>query len=131
MRDKPEIVARLREIAQLLELHGGNKFKTRAFARGARALEASRVPVATLIAEDRLEELPGIGAALAKQIAELAKTGRSSLLDSLREGLPAGVLELSQVGIGLHAVKALHEELGIATIEDLKRAAESGRLQGA
>src|SRR4051812_13077938 len=66
--EREAIVARLREIAALLELHGGNKFKTRAFARGARALEASREPLETLVGEGRLVDLPGIGVALSRQI---------------------------------------------------------------
>jgi DNA polymerase (family 10) len=127
--DRHEIVARLREIASLLDLHGGNKFKARAFARGARALEASRQPIERMIEENRLEELPGIGVALRLQIEELHRTGSSELLESLRKGLPAGVLELSQVGVGLHAIQRLHEELGISTVAELKRAATEGRLR--
>ncbi len=130
MLDRSEIVARLREIAQLLELGGGNKFKARAFVRGARALEASREPLTALVEEERLTDLPGIGVALARQIEELHRTGRSELLESLRKGLPSGVLELAQVGgIGLHALRVLHEELGIATVGDLRKAAEEGRLR--
>ncbi len=132
MEDRATIVAHLREIAALLELHGSNKFKTRAFARGASALEATRRPVGELIAENALIELSGIGVALATQIEELFRTGKSGLLESLRGGLPSGVLELSQVaGIGLHALKTLHEELGIATIDELRKAAEEGRLREA
>jgi DNA polymerase (family X) len=128
--DRAAIVARLREISQLLEIHGGNKFKARAFSRGARALEASREPVTALVEEKRLTDLPGIGHALARQIEELLRTGRSELLESLRTGLPSGVVELSQVGgIGLHALKSLHEELGISTVADLRKAAEEGRLR--
>ncbi len=94
------IADRLREIGQLLELGGGNKFKARAFTRGARVLEQSRAP----IDGEHLLALPGIGPALVKQIEELRDTGRSALLDSLREGLPSSVMELSQVGIGLHVL---------------------------
>lgn len=130
MMDRAAIVARLREIAELLDLHGGNKFKARAFARGARALEATREPVTALIEEKRLTDLPGIGHALARQIEALHRTGRSELLESLQKGLPSGVIELSQVGgIGLHALRALHDELGISTVADLRRAAEEGRLR--
>lgn len=128
--DRSRIVALLREIAALLELHGGNKFKVRAFSRGARALEATREPIEKLIDERRLTDLPGIGIALAKQIEELHKTGTSELLATLREGLPSGVLELSQVGgIGLHALRVLSDELGISSIDDLRAAAEAGRLR--
>ncbi len=130
MLDRSAIVLCLREIAQLLELQGASGFKARAFVRGARALEASREPVAVLVEQGRLTDLPGIGTALARQIEELHRTGRSELLESLRRGLPTGVLELAQIGgIGLHALRVLHEELGIATVADLRRAAEEGRLR--
>jgi DNA polymerase (family X) len=130
--DRAAIVARLREIAALLELRGGNRFKARAFERGARALEGSREAVAVLVAEERLRDLPGIGFAIAGQITELHRTGTSQLLETLREGLPSGVLELSQVpGIGLHALKTLSGELGIATVDDLRARVEEGRLREA
>jgi DNA polymerase (family 10) len=130
--DRSRIVALLRELSSLLELHGASKFKVRAFARGARTLEASHEPIEKLIAEGRLVELPGIGVALAKQIEELATTGTSELLGTLRRGLPSGVLELSQIsGIGLHALRTLSEELGIASVADLRTAAEEGRLREA
>src|SRR5689334_10518488 len=105
MLDRSAIVARLREIASLLELHGGNRFKIKAFRRGARTLEATREPIATLIEEKRLIDLPGIGVAIALQVEELHRTETSALLETLRAGLPRGVLELSQIaGIGLHAL---------------------------
>src|SRR5439155_23737094 len=96
-----------------------------------RALEASREPIATLIEEQRLEDLPGIGVALRMQIEELHRTGTSELLESLRAGLPAGALEIAQVGVGLHAIRTLHDELGIKSIDELERAAREGRLREA
>lgn len=78
------IVAGLHELAALLELHGESKFKSRAYARGARALEAARVPVEVLVDEGRLTDLPGVGQALARQIEEMHRTGTSELLEKLR-----------------------------------------------
>lgn len=128
--DRASVAAALHEIAALLRLQGANKFKARAFERGARALEASKVPIDRLVDEGLLPSLPGVGVALAHQIEELHRTGGSELLTSLREGLPSAVLELARVpGIGLHALKRLHDELGIQTIEDLKQAARDGRLR--
>ena len=84
-----------------------------------------------LVEHDRLTELPGIGVALARQIEELFRTEQSELLASLREGLPSGVLELSQVdGVGLHALRTLHEDLGIASIEPTLPVAKSGLQVG-
>lgn len=125
------IVEALRQIAGLLALRGGSKFKVRAFERGASAFESLKVPLEGLTKE-RLLEVRHIGVALAQQILELRSRGRSELLDSLREGLPSGVLELSQVsGIGLHSLGVLHTELGVATVDDLRDAARAGRLRDA
>jgi DNA polymerase (family 10) len=130
--ERREIVARLREIAALLRLHGASRYKARAFERGAGALEACKLPLHKLIESGDLMNLPGVGFALAKQVAELFETGHSDLLESLREGLPAGALELSQVsGIGLHALRTLGDDLGVRTVEDLRRAACEGRLRHA
>jgi DNA polymerase (family X) len=131
MTSRASIVASLREIAALLQLQGANRYKARAFERGARALEASKVPIEELVREGRLRDLPGIGHALAHAIEELHTKGTSDVLESLRAGLPRSVLELSQVsGIGLHALRVLHDELGIESVDDLRAAASEGRLRG-
>jgi DNA polymerase (family 10) len=127
--DRAEVVATLREIAALLELQGGDRFRVKAFARGARALEASKESLDVLVSSGRLTDLPGIGFGLAKQITELHTTGNSELLATLRQGLPSGVLELSQVaGVGLHTLRRL-AELGIDSVDDLRKAALEGRLR--
>ena len=90
MADKFEVARALREIALLLEVDGANPFKVRAYERGARAVEVLREDVTVLAREGRLTEVPGIGAALASTITELATTGRSAQLEKLKSRLPAG-----------------------------------------
>lgn len=76
----------LREIAALLDVQHGNKFKVRAYKRGARALESAKMPLERLLEEKKLLAIPGIGKALAQQIEEMHKTGTSELLEELRAG---------------------------------------------
>ena len=78
MADKFVVARALREIALLLEVDGANPFKVRAYERGARAVEVLREDVTVLAREGRLKEVPGIGAALASTITEIANTGRSA-----------------------------------------------------
>ena len=78
---------------------------------------------------NRLTEVPGIGANLAATITEIATTGKSQQLENLKKRLPPGILELAPV-LSLQKVKTLHEALGIKTLDDLRTAAESGRLRG-
>jgi DNA polymerase (family X) len=128
--DRLTIARALREIGLLLELQGGNPFKARAYERGARALEALGADLEPLVAQGRLTELPGVGSALAATIRELHLTGKSEQLDKLRDALPPGVLELSQVpGLSVPRIAALHQALGIASVEELRSALEAGRVQ--
>jgi DNA polymerase (family X) len=128
--DRLAIAHALREMGLLLELQGENPFKARAYERGARALEALGADLAPIVAENRLTELPGIGSALAATIRELHLTGRSEQLDRLRAALPPGVLELSQVpGLSVPRITALHQALGIASVEELREALEAGRVR--
>jgi DNA polymerase (family 10) len=129
--DRLAIARALREIGRLLELRSENPFKARAYERGARALEALGADLAPLVADGRLTELPGIGAALAGTIRELHLRGRSEQLDRLRAALPPGVIELSQVpGLSVPRIAALHQALGITSVEGLRDALEAGRVRG-
>ena len=128
MLDRFSVARALREIASLMEVEGANPFKVRAYERGARALEGMPEDLGTLVRESRLTSVPGIGSALASTIAELFQTGRSPQLDRLRERLPPGVVELSQV-LSLAKIGALHRALGIGSLADLEAAARAGRIR--
>jgi DNA polymerase (family 10) len=131
MLDRFEIAHALREIGALLELEGENPFKIRAYETGARALEGLAGDLATLVAEERLTDIPGIGEALAGKIASLHLTGRSETLDKLRARHPPGILELLQVpDLGPKKIAALHAALGVATLADLEAACRAGRVAG-
>ena len=128
--DRLAVAAALREIALLLQVEGGNPFRARAYQRGAAAVEALAGDLDALVAKGRLTEVPGIGAALAAQIAELHRTGRSSTLERLRAELPPGILDLIRVpGLSVDRVTALHRALGVRSVAELKAAAEAGRVR--
>ncbi len=130
MHDKFAIANALRETGTLLSLKGENAFKARAYLSGARALESAQLDIRLLIEEERLTELPGIGASLAAYIIELYNTGETKLLSALREQLPQGVLELSRVeGLTLKRIEILHNELGIKTLDQLEQACHEGRVR--
>jgi DNA polymerase (family 10) len=126
--DRFIVAGTLREIALLMEAEGGNPFKVRAYERGAKAIEALAEDPEVLIREGRLTRVPGIGAALASTIEEIVRTGRSGLRETLRERLPAGVLELSPV-LSLPRIATLDRELGIRTLAELEAACEAGRVR--
>src|SRR5689334_9930392 len=128
--DRFGIAAALQEIAQLMDLKGGqNRFKAKAYNAGARTIQAV-ADLDRLVREDQLTSLPRIGDALASQIKQLYLTGESSVLNGLRKEFPKGVVELSAVpGLSVEKIRQLQDELGITSIAELKAAAEAGQLR--
>ena len=128
--DRFGVAAALQEIAQIMELKGGQyRFKAKSYNAGARAIQAV-ADLDRLVREDRLTTLPRIGSALASQIKQLYLTGESSVLKELRKEFPTGVVELSAVpGLSVEKIRRLQDELGITSIAELRAAAEAGKLQ--
>jgi DNA polymerase (family 10) len=127
--DRFAVANALREMGRLLEARGESPFRVRAYERGARAVEGV-ADLGRLVDEDRLREVPGIGPVLASAIAELHTTGRSERLEKLRAQMPPGILELGLVpGMTRQRIAALHQALGVRGLDDLKAAAEAGRVR--
>jgi len=130
MLDRIAIASALREIGALLTVQGGARFRARAYATAARALESWNAKPEALSDPTALMALPGIGRALAQVIVRLRRTGRNSLLERLRQELPKGVLQLRQVPhMTLRRIRILQEALGIATVAELKTACADGRVR--
>jgi len=126
---KEDIAGVLEKIAMLLELKGENPFKIRAYTNAARAIETFGANVSSFQDEEAVAKIPGIGKSIALKIKELAGTGSLQYLQELSAEFPAGILELfSLPGLGSKKIKALHDKLGISSIEQLQKACEQGRI---
>src|ERR1700737_1692048 len=126
---KSQIAEVLQEIATLLELKDENPFKIRAYANAARSLETFGGNLSDLQDEEALAKIPGVGKAIAAKVKELAATGSLKYLDELRAEFPAAILQLFSIsGLGAKKIKALPEQLQISSIEELRKACESGRV---
>ena len=129
--DKEQVAAILVEIGTLLDLKGENPFKTRAYQNAARTLEGLTEPLAKLVAEERLDEIKGIGEALQKKITELVTTGRLTYYEELKASVPAGLTDMLQIpGLGPRKVRAMNDKLGIETIDQLEAACKAGKVAG-
>ncbi len=128
--NKTGIAAVLAEIGTLLELKGENPFKIRAYQSGARLLEAlSEEEIAQRVQAGSLEEVKGIGEALAQKITELHTTGKLGFYTKLKDSIPAGLVEILQIpGIGPKKIHALNEKLGIDSIAKLQKACLDGKI---
>lgn len=127
--NKDEIIEVLQEIAVLLDLKGENPFKGRAYNSAARAIETLTEPLENLVAEDRLREVKGVGDAIAKKVAEWVANGRLAYYEELKSSVPPGLMAMLRIpGLGPKKVRALHQELGISSVEDLEQACKDGRV---
>jgi DNA polymerase (family 10) len=135
--DEPELLSNgelarvFHEIGDLLEIKGELVFKTVAYHRAADAIGRSPVEVARAYRDGHPPETPGVGRAISDKLAELAGTGRLGYHERLLAEFPPTLLDLLRVpGLGPKTVRQLYATLGIATLEELRAAAESGRLRG-
>jgi len=127
--DKTAIADTMEKIATLLELKGENPFKIRAYTNAARSIETWGGNVSDLRDLETLEKIPGIGKAIAAKIKELVETGSLKFFEGLRAEFPEGILELFTLpGLGGKKVKALHEQLQVGSIAELREACESDRV---
>ena len=127
--DKNDIIGVLDLIGTMLEIKGENPFKVRAYFSGSRTLQTLEEDLGTVIEEGRLGDIPGIGKALTEKIETLFTTGELEFLDKLKASVPDGLLELLEVpGLGGKKINALHQKLGIDSIESLTQACNDGRV---
>ena len=125
-----EIARKLLDIRTLMEFAGEPFFKFMAYERAASAVE-NAAPVADLIAADELQKLPGIGKTIGGRIAEIATTGTCAYLEELSRKYPPTLMELLGVqGVGVKTAAMLFDQHGIASLDDLDRALNSGMLAG-
>ncbi|WP_343117175.1 DNA polymerase/3'-5' exonuclease PolX [Ostreiculturibacter nitratireducens] len=125
-----EVAAIFRQVADLLAIEGANPFRVRAYRNAARTVEELSSDLAVMVASgEDLSRLPDIGHDLAGKIAEIVETGQLKLLDDLRGEVPEAVAQITGVpGVGPKRARALMEALGVASMDDLRKAAEDGRI---
>jgi DNA polymerase (family 10) len=125
-----EIAAAFEELGVLYELDGAVKYRVLAYSAAAKAIRESPVSVAELAAAGRATEIPGVGKTLAEKIDALLETGEIPAAVKLKAKFPPTLVEVTRVpGVGAKTAKRLFDELGVASLEDLKAAAEAEKVR--
>jgi DNA polymerase (family 10) len=126
-----EIAGMFEQLADLLEIREENPFRIRAYRNAARVIRGHPKPMSDLVdAGADLSELPGIGKDLAGKIETILRTGKLPLLEQVRARVPTPLVELTRIeGLGPKRAKRLYRALKIRSLEDLQRAARSGRIR--
>lgn len=129
MADKRRLADMLSEIALLLEFKGENPFKIRAYQSAAHTLEQFEGELTSLMEENKVADIKGIGKTIAGHVAEYLKTGDLSYYNELKESVPLVLFELVKIpGLGPKKAVALHEKLSINSIGELEYACRENRL---
>ncbi len=126
-----DVARQFGQVADLLEAQDAEPRRVNAYRRAADTLDEMSEPASDIYRREGvhgLEDVPTIGRALARAIAEIIETGRWRWLDRLRgEVAPEDVLA-TVAGIGPELAERIHEQLDIETLEELEAAAHDGRL---
>src|SRR6056297_327338 len=128
--DTDKVVRLLNNIADLMDIKGEQFFKTRAYRMAAETLREIEEPIDVLVDEQRLQDLPGIGKAIAKKISTFVTTGSLPYYEELIKEVPPSLLDLLDIqGLGPKKVAVLYKKVGITTIDELQKAARQHKLQ--
>jgi DNA polymerase (family 10) len=129
---KQDVLDMLRELAELTELdeQDPQSFRVRAYESAAQAISAQATDLGKLTVKE-LQKIEGIGKGTAEKIRELLETGKVAKLEGLRRKHPPGVVALRQIqGLGPKALAKLRSELGVASLDDLRRALADHKVRG-
>ena len=124
-----EIAKYLGEIADMMELGGETFFHVRAYRNASRAVLDYPGNFSKLTLK-QMEGVPDIGKSLSAKIDTLVRTGELTIHQELQKKVPPGLMDVMKLpALGPKRVKQLHDELGVASLADLKNALESGAVR--
>ncbi|MFH0907001.1 MAG: PHP domain-containing protein [bacterium] len=121
------------QIADFIEMKDEKDFfRSRAYAKAARVLEYLEKDVEEIYNQGglkALEEIQGIGEAIATKIEEFIKTGNIKTYNRLKKECPVDLESLTLIkGLGSKKIKVLYRKLKIRSINDLEKAAKAGKI---
>ncbi len=125
-----DVAEQLELLADLLEIEGEAAFRVLAYRRAAQRVRDTGGPVAQLALDGKAKELPGIGATIQDKIVQIVNTGEIEALSKRRKTIPPEVVDFLRIpGLGPKTVRKIWQELGVATLAELKSAARDQRLR--
>jgi DNA polymerase (family 10) len=127
-RTNDTVEAVLTEYADLLSILTDDPYKPRSYEKAARSVGGYPDDLADMDRKQILK-IPNVGASIGEKIEEAVRTGTFEALEELRAQIPPGVRGMIAIpGLGPKKAILLYRDLGIADVEDLRRAVDEGRL---
>ncbi len=125
-----DVAEQLELLADLLEIEGEASFRVLAYRRAATRIRETAGSVAELALAGRAKELQGIGKTIEEKIVQVVEDGEMHALTKRKKIIPPEVVSFMRLpGLGPKTAARIWQELGVTTIEELKRAAEQEQLR--
>ncbi|MEM6794473.1 MAG: DNA polymerase/3'-5' exonuclease PolX [Acidobacteriota bacterium] len=119
------------QMAAGLEILGANRFRVNAYAKASRVIDDLTDDLRAIVEEDppsavkRLTEFDGIGKGMAEKIAQFVETGSMEEHREMLEKVPVGLFDILEIpGIGPKAARAMWDQLGIGSLEELENTSD-------
>jgi DNA polymerase (family 10) len=117
-------------IANLLEIKGEIIYKTLAYRKASESLMGLGRQASEYWKEGKLEDIPGVGKAIAEKIDELLETGKLIFLEKVKQEVPEDLATwLAVPSLGPKKIAMIWKTLGITTLAQLEAAAKEGKLR--
>src|SRR6476660_9844945 len=121
-----DIARRFNRMAALMEVRGEDQFRLRSYRMAAEAIETWPTEMQTIVKEEEgasgLQEIPGVGKAIASKIVELLEKGTFDAWDRMTVETPETVLDLLDLpGVGPKTAANLHQKFKVASLDDLRK----------
>jgi DNA polymerase (family 10) len=127
------IARRFFRLAALMEVRGDDPFRLRSYRNAAEAIEVWPTPLKEIAEKEGvagLQEIPGVGKAIAGKVVDLLTRGTFDAWERLTAETPESVLDLLEIpGIGPKTAALLHQRFKVSSLEDLKAFVASGGLE--
>lgn len=125
--NKKDVIELLETIAVYAEIKGDNPFRIAAYRKAAQALEYD---VRSLAEIGDFTTIRGIGAGTNDIIVSFIETGKSEVLETLQNDIPAGLIPLLKLpGLGAKRLSRIYKELNVTDALSLKEVCENGKLE--
>ncbi|PRQ04661.1 DNA polymerase/3'-5' exonuclease PolX [Enhygromyxa salina] len=128
--ENSEIARLFGEMADLLQIDGGDRHRVAAFRRAGRIIEGLPRPAEELLARAELDKIRGIGSGTVQRVKQMLRRHSCDELDKLRRKVGPGLREMLAIkGLGPTTVRNIHNHLGIESIDALEYAAKVGAIE--
>lgn len=125
-----QVAAIFYQIADLSEIQGEVIYRVLAYRKAADNIASLGRDINEVWREGKLQEIAGVGVAIAEKISQLLDTGQMTFYQKLTSEVPASLVEVLRIpDVGPKKARAMWQQLGLTTVAEVKAAAEAGRLR--